>query len=84
MRYDVNANPKWQLYRDTVVKGLNLSDFKSEQVCEAFFFSSHGANLTLNWQVWYESKDGTKVPMFIVRHKDTPIDGTAPVIQYGI
>ena len=34
-------------------------------------------------QVWYPSKDGTKVPMFIVRHKDTPFDGTAPVYQYG-
>ncbi|TFL05465.1 prolyl oligopeptidase [Pterulicium gracile] len=34
-------------------------------------------------QVWYKSKDGTKVPMFIVRHKSTPFDGTAPAIQYG-
>ncbi|KAG4065952.1 hypothetical protein HA402_012302, partial [Bradysia odoriphaga] len=34
-------------------------------------------------QVWYPSKDGTKVPMFIVRHKDTQSDGTAPAIQYG-
>ncbi|KAI0786495.1 prolyl oligopeptidase [Abortiporus biennis] len=34
-------------------------------------------------QVWYSSKDGTKIPMFIVRHKETPTDGTAPVIQYG-
>ncbi|OBZ71845.1 Prolyl endopeptidase [Grifola frondosa] len=34
-------------------------------------------------QVWYESKDGTKIPMFIVRHKDTKFDGTAPALQYG-
>ncbi|KAL1747799.1 prolyl oligopeptidase [Schizophyllum fasciatum] len=34
-------------------------------------------------QVWYESKDGTRVPMFVVRHKDTPLDGTAAAIQYG-
>lgn len=35
-------------------------------------------------QVWYSSKDGTKVPMFIVKHKDTPTNGTAPAIQYGM
>ncbi|EIN10182.1 hypothetical protein PUNSTDRAFT_142274 [Punctularia strigosozonata HHB-11173 SS5] len=34
-------------------------------------------------QRWYASKDGTKVPMFIVRHKATKVDGTAPAIQYG-
>ncbi|KAH9978264.1 prolyl oligopeptidase [Lactifluus volemus] len=34
-------------------------------------------------QIWYRSKDGTKIPMFVVRHKDTPLDGTAPAIQYG-
>jgi prolyl oligopeptidase len=34
-------------------------------------------------QVWYESKDGTKIPMFIVRHKSTKFDGTAGAIQYG-
>ncbi|KAH9050123.1 Alpha/Beta hydrolase protein [Lactarius hengduanensis] len=37
----------------------------------------------LSEQIWYKSKDGTKVSMFIVRHKDTPLDGTAPTIQYG-
>ncbi|KAH8092482.1 prolyl oligopeptidase [Cristinia sonorae] len=34
-------------------------------------------------QVWYSSTDGTKVPMFVVRQKSTPFDGTAPAIQYG-
>ncbi|KAL5527147.1 hypothetical protein ACEPAG_5938 [Sanghuangporus baumii] len=34
-------------------------------------------------QVWYNSTDGTKIPMFVVRHKETPKDGSAPAIQYG-
>ncbi|EJD43933.1 hypothetical protein AURDEDRAFT_65764 [Auricularia subglabra TFB-10046 SS5] len=34
-------------------------------------------------QVWFASKDGTKVPMFVVRHKETKLDGTAPAFQYG-
>lgn len=37
----------------------------------------------LSEQIWFKSKDGTKVPMFVVRHKDTPLNGTAPAIQYG-
>ena len=34
-------------------------------------------------QVFYTSGDGTKVPMFIVRHKDVKPDGTNPVYLYG-
>ncbi|KAH9007144.1 hypothetical protein EDB86DRAFT_3239270 [Lactarius hatsudake] len=39
--------------------------------------------LSFSEQIWYKSKDGTKAPMFTVHHKDTPLDGTAPAIQYG-
>jgi len=34
-------------------------------------------------QVWYESKDGTSVPMFIVRKQDTPLDGQRPTYLYA-
>jgi prolyl oligopeptidase len=34
-------------------------------------------------QVWYRSKDNTRVPMFIVKKKDTPRDGQRPTLLYG-
>jgi prolyl oligopeptidase len=34
-------------------------------------------------QVFYTSRDGTRVPMFIVRRKDAPRDGTGAVMLYG-
>jgi prolyl oligopeptidase len=37
----------------------------------------------LTEQVFYHSKDGTRVPLFIVRRKDAPRDGNQPVMLYG-
>ncbi len=34
-------------------------------------------------QIFARSKDGTRVPMFVVRGKDRPKDGTAPLLLYG-
>ncbi len=34
-------------------------------------------------QVWFPSKDGTRIPMFIVRRKDLRMDGSTPVILDG-
>jgi len=34
-------------------------------------------------QVFYQSKDGTKVSMFLVHHKDLVLDGSNPTFLYG-
>jgi len=41
------------------------------------------ASLFKTEQVFYESKDKTKIPMFIVSKKDVKLDGTAAVYLYG-
>ena len=34
-------------------------------------------------QVFYDSKDGTRVPMFVTHKKGLPMDGKNPTILYG-
>ena len=34
-------------------------------------------------QIFYPSKDGTKIPMFVVRKKDAPLDGSNRTLLYG-
>jgi oligopeptidase B len=34
-------------------------------------------------RIWATAKDGTKIPISLVRHVNTPTDGSAPAILYG-
>jgi prolyl oligopeptidase len=42
----------------------------------------HAENIETK-QVWYNSKDGTRVPMFLVHQKGIPLDGNRPVLLTG-
>ncbi|MBQ9818028.1 MAG: S9 family peptidase [Proteobacteria bacterium] len=42
----------------------------------------HPENIIVE-QVFATSKDGTKVPIFVLRHKNTKLDGTAKTILHG-
>lgn len=82
-RYDFTAPPdeRWSIYRTTKLSGLHLDDFETQQVSSWNLACTSAPDLV--HQVWYNSKDGTRIPMFIVRHKSTAFDGTAPALQYG-
>ena len=58
------------------VRTNRVSDFRTPKVPADF--SPYTTE-----QVFYTSKDGTRVPMFITRRKDAPRDGNRPVMLYG-
>ncbi|PCH77790.1 MAG: S9 family peptidase [Planctomycetota bacterium] len=67
-------------YPSTVFK-LDLNSGKSELAMApavSFDPSDYIAE-----QVWYPSKDGTRIPMFVVRNKDVLPNGNQPVQLYG-
>jgi prolyl oligopeptidase len=72
-------------YTDFLTPGsisrLDLTTGKSSEFRSARIAADTGAYVTE--QVFYASKDGTRVPMFITRRKDFVKDGTAPTMLYG-
>ncbi len=46
-----------------------LGDFAPEHYCTEF--------------LWANARDGARIPISVLRRRDTPCDGTAPLYQYG-
>jgi prolyl oligopeptidase len=67
-------------YPSTIFK-LNLSDLSSEVFFDAGI--DFDADQYVTEQVFYSSKDGTRVPMFIVHKKGIELDGNNPTMLYG-
>ena len=63
------------IYRYDVPSGLSTRVFTPQIRFDASQFASE--------QVFYTSKDGTRVPMIVTWKKGTQRDGTAPAILYG-
>lgn len=85
-RYDSaseNSKQVCTVFWEGKVEGLTPQDFLTEQVGLGFETNWWSSLNTTSLQVWYSSKDGTRIPMFLIRHKDTALDGTAPVLQWG-
>ncbi len=45
--------------------------------------SGHDRNQYVTRRIWAKSYDGTMVPVSLLYRKDTPINGTAPLVLYG-
>lgn len=41
------------------------------------------ASRLVDLQVFFHSKDGTRIPMFVVHHKGTRLTGDNPTLLYG-
>ncbi|MFN4256988.1 MAG: prolyl oligopeptidase family serine peptidase, partial [Saprospiraceae bacterium] len=58
------------------MNSLEIKPFKAPKI-------DFNPDAFLTEQVWYTSKDGTKVPMFITRKRNVAMDKTNPTLLYG-
>jgi len=63
------------IYRYDLERGTSSRVFAPRIAFDTSAFESE--------EVFYRSKDGTRVPMIVSRKKGTPRDGSAPAILYG-
>ncbi|XP_026669731.1 prolyl endopeptidase isoform X1 [Ceratina calcarata] len=66
-----------------IIYRVDLKNEEEPQVLREIKVKNFDACLYKTDQIFYTSKDGTKIPMFIVMRHDAVLDGSMPVLLYG-
>lgn len=65
------------------VREYDIDKQTTEILKETEVVGGYDKSQFISERLWAKAKDGTKVPISLVRHKDTPMNGTAPLVLYG-
>ena len=60
--------------------GTKVKELKKEQEVLGGKFNKENYR---SERIWANARDGTKVPISLIYHKDTKLDGNSPLLQYG-
>ncbi len=65
------------------VREYNVETRETRIIKEAEVLGGFRASDYLTRREWATAPDGTRIPLSIVHHRNTPLDGTAPCLLYG-
>ncbi|TVQ78079.1 MAG: S9 family peptidase [Flavobacteriales bacterium] len=65
------------------VRSFNVKNGETTILKETEVVGGFDKTQFVSERIWATATDGTKIPISLVRHINTPIDGTAPTILYG-
>ncbi|KYN41764.1 Prolyl endopeptidase [Trachymyrmex septentrionalis] len=66
-----------------IIYTIDLKKEEEPRILREIKVKDFDASLYKTSQIFYKSKDSTKVPMFIVTRNDATLDGTMPGLLYG-
>ncbi len=69
----------WEYRLDTGERRL----LKETPVLDHPTRGAYDRSVYVSERLWATAEDGTRIPVSLVRHRDTPVDGTAPGLLYG-
>ncbi|MCC5918663.1 MAG: S9 family peptidase [Cryomorphaceae bacterium] len=71
------------LNQPSSVREFNTQTGETEILKETEVVGGFDKRMYVSERLWATAKDGTKIPISLVRHKNTPLDGSAPAVLYG-